>query len=59
MAKRDLSDLAREGRKHNVDLKRVGEMRLDDVHQVASMAKEKFEGMKTIRRDDSETPKND
>lgn len=57
MPNKDLSELARDGRKHGVEVKRVGDMAFDEMHQAVPMGEGKLEHLKTMRRDYSEKPK--
>jgi hypothetical protein len=57
MANKDLSEIVRDGRKHGAEVKRVGDMAFDEMHQAVPMGAEKLEHMKTLRRDYSEKSK--
>lgn len=57
MPNKDLSEIVRDGRKHGVDVKRVGDMAFDEMHQAVPVGEEKLEHMKTLRRDCSDKPK--
>ena len=37
MSSKDLSELVRDGRKHGVEVKRVGDMAFDEMHQAVPM----------------------
>jgi hypothetical protein len=57
MSSKDLSELVRDGRKHGVEVKRVGDMAFDEMHQAVPMGEEKLEHLKTLRRDYNDKPK--
>ena len=56
-ANKDLSELVRDGRKNGVDIKRVGDMAFDEMHQAVPIGQEKLEHLKTLRREYSDKPK--
>lgn len=54
MPNKDLSEIVRDGRKHGVEVKRVGDMTFDEMHKAAPMGAKKLEHLKTLRRDYSD-----
>lgn len=57
MPNNDLSEIVRDGRKHGVEVKRVGDMAFDEMHQTVPLGEEKLEHLKTLRRNYSDKPK--
>jgi len=57
MSSEDLSELVRDGRKHGVEVKHVGDMAFDEMNQVVPVGEEKLEHLKTLRRDYNDKPK--
>jgi len=57
MPNKDLSEIARDGRKHGVEVKHVGDMAFDEMHQAIPMGAKKLEHLKTLRRDYSDKSK--
>lgn len=57
MPNKNLSEIARYGRKHCVEVKHVGDMAFDEMHQAVPMGEEKLEHLKTLRRDYSDKHK--
>ena len=57
MPNKDLPEIVRDGRKHGVDVKRIGDMAFDEMHQAIPMGAKKLEHLKTLRRDYSDKSK--
>lgn len=56
MSSKNLSELVWDGRKHGVEVKRVGDMAYDEMHRAVPMGEEKLEYLKTMRRNYSNDP---
>ena len=57
MPNKDLPEIVRDGRKHGVDVKRIGDMAFDEMHQAVPLGEERIEHLKTLPRDYSDKPK--
>lgn len=57
MPNKDLAEMVRDGRKRGVEVKHVGDMAFDEMHQAIPMGSKKLEHLKTLRRDYSDKSK--